>query len=256
VKVVTLLTDFGLKDPYVGMMKGVILSIAPDTAIVDITHEVDPQDIREGAFILKEHYPYFAQGTIHVAVIDPTVGSQRRPVIVSRDGHLFLGPDNGLFTLVAGTGSAVHLIENKAYMLEPVSSTFHGRDVFAPAAGYLSSGIEPRAFGRPIADPVLLEDLLPVTLNHILYGQVVRFDRFGNAITNIHVDQLRAFVAGRPYTINIGKMTFHEVGRSYFEQDATCLVGSSGYLEFGYFKSSFRDELGAWKGDEVTVRTP
>ena len=152
VKIITLLTDFGLKDPYVGIMKGVILSINPDATIIDITHDITPQNIEEAAFLIEEYHRFFPPGTIHMAVIDPTVGSERRPIIVSKDNNIFIGPDNGLFTLVLDDAE-VYLIENPDFMLTEVSSTFHGRDVFAPAAAHASTGFHPSAFGRTISDP-------------------------------------------------------------------------------------------------------
>ena len=184
-KTITLLTDFGTKDPYVGIMKGVILSTNPDVRIVDITHEVDPQDVREGAFLVEEYYRYFEKGTIHVAVVDPTVGSDRKPIVFSKDGYFFIGPDNGLFTLLYDDNVRAYAIENRRYMLKEISATFHGRDIFAPAAAYLSSGVHLSMFGSVVQDPVRLPDLLPTVKENVLHGEVVRFDRFGNAITNI-----------------------------------------------------------------------
>ena len=160
-KTITLLTDFGTKDPYVGIMKGVILSTNPDVRIVDITHEVDPQDVREGAFLVEEYYRYFEKGTIHVAVVDPTVGSDRKPIVFSKDGYFFIGPDNGLFTLLYDDNVRAYAIENRRYMLKKISATFHGRDIFAPAAAYLSSGVQLSSLGSVVQDPVRLPGFAP-----------------------------------------------------------------------------------------------
>lgn len=140
-------------------MKGIILSTFPDVRIVDITHEVDPQDVREGAFIIEEYYRYFEKGTIHVAVVDPTVGSDRKPIVFSKDGYLFVGPDNGLFTLVYDDNVQVYAIENRRYMGKEISPIFHGRDIFAPAASYLASGVQLSMLGSVVQEPVQLPGL-------------------------------------------------------------------------------------------------
>ncbi|NLW34581.1 SAM hydrolase/SAM-dependent halogenase family protein [Syntrophorhabdus aromaticivorans] len=253
-KTITLLTDFGLRDPYVAIMKGVILSMNPVVRIIDVTHEVDPQDMREGAFLICEYYRYFERGTIHVAVVDPTVGSKRKPVAFEKDGHFFVGPDNGLFTLLIDNNTRVYGIENSKYMLREVSATFHGRDIFAPASAHLSFGVRPSAFGGPVANPVRLARILPTVRKDAIRGQVVRFDRFGNAITNITMNVVREFAQERPFTITLAGMSFTSINRSYFEQDFTCVEGSSGYLEFGYFRGSLREVKGVAKGDPVTVK--
>ncbi len=253
---ITFLTDFGVKDPYVGVMKGVILGIDPGARVVDMTHEVEPQDIREAAFLLDDYWRYFPTGTVHVVVVDPTVGSSRRPLIVSAKGHHFVGPDNGVFTLLMDNAPDIHVIENRNFMLSPVSSTFHGRDVFSPAAARLSRGYFPQAFGRRITDPVLLDGIHPVINGRTLNGSVVRFDRFGNAITNIKGRALRSFAAEGPFEIRIGGHSFTSLGRTYCEGDITCLEGSSGYVEFGVFKGDFKWETGTDKGEPVTVTLP
>ena len=252
-KIITLLTDFGLKDPYVGIMKGVILSINPDVTIIDITHDVCPQDIREGAFIMKEYYPYFKSETIHVAIVDPTVGGERRPIILCKDGHFFVGPDNGIFSHLIEGNTEIYEINNRDLMFKHISPTFHGRDVFAPAAAYLASGIHPSAFGAVIVNPVYLADIFPDIINETLTGEVVRLDGFGNAITNIDFELFKDFIDKKLFRIRIGNMTFTSLNRSYYEHDFTCLVGSSGHIEFGYYKGSFAKETGIKKGDIVRI---
>jgi S-adenosylmethionine hydrolase len=250
---ITLLTDFGLKDPYVGVMKGVILSINPDVHIIDISHDVEPQDITEGCFLIKEYIPFFRRGSVHLCIIDPTVGSDRRPIVVSHEGHLFVGPDNGIFSPVIGKQSSVYHVENIAYMLKQVSHTFHGRDVFAPVAAHLSLGLNPQALGKKIDDPVLLPDLYARVKGRRLVGMVVRFDRFGNALSNISIDSFTRFVKGRPFCVELRDLRFKKLAGSYFEEPYTCVEGSSGYLEFGLFKGNLRQDQRLNKGDSVAV---
>lgn len=251
---ITLLTDFGLKDPYVGIMKGVILSINPDACIIDISHNVEPQDVTEACFLVKEYVPFFRRGSIHVCVVDPTVGTMRRAIALVRDGHFFVGPDNGLFTLLFDSQSRAYEITNRSYMLGRVSRTFHGRDVFAPVAAHLSLGLNPALLGKEISEPVRLADIHPVKKGRLLTGRIVRFDRFGNAISNITAASLSAFHKGRPFRIEIGSLTFDRVNRTYSEKALTCLEGSSGYLEFAAFKGSIAQTKGIRKNDPVVVR--
>ena len=251
---ITLLTDFGEKDPYAGMMKGVILGIDPAAHIVDITHGVEPQDIREAAFLVDEYYRYFPPGTVHVVVVDPTVGSDRRPIIVSRGGHHFVGPDNGVFTFVTVGTCEVRVIENRNFMLPSISPTFHGRDIFAPAAARLARGFYPFAFGRQITDPVALTGLDPVDDGNTLRGEVVRFDRFGNAITNIRAAAFRSFTKGHAFEVAVGTLTFTSIDKTYCADEFTCLVGSAGYIEFSLFQGNFRERTGTGKSNPVTVR--
>ena len=253
-KTITLLTDFGLKDPYVGIMKVVILSINPDVRIVDITHDMEPQDIREGAFLLKEYYQYFPRDSIHVAIVDPTVGSNRRALILYKDGHVFVGPDNGIFSLLIESDTESYMITNRDFMLKQISPSFHGRDVFAPIAAHVAYGIHPSVLGEKVIDLVCLTNIYPDIINAVLTGEVVRFDRFGNAITNIDVETFNDFTGGKDFRVHIGDMDFASLHKSYYEQDFTCLAGSSGYLEFGYYKGSFKDMTGARKGEEVSVK--
>jgi S-adenosylmethionine hydrolase len=234
-------------------MKGVILSINPEAQIVDITHDVEPQDVREAAFLPGDYYRFFPEGTVHVCIVDPTVGSSRRPIILAARGHLFVGPDNGLFSLLYGNGVSVREITNRRFMLEQVSATFHGRDVFAPAAAHLSRGVDVAELGPPIDDPVLLSDLFPSEEGGVMTGRIVRIDRFGNAISNITAERLHAFVHDRSMAVEIGGLSFRELSTSYYEGTYTCLIGSTGYLEFGLFNGSFAESKRVRKGDRVRV---
>jgi S-adenosylmethionine hydrolase len=252
VPLITLLTDFGTKDPYVGVMKGVMLSINKEARLVDITHEVEPQDVEEAAFLVEEYHPFFEGGTIHLCVVDPTVGSERRAIIIEKGGSFFVGPDNGLFSLLIDEEAKIFSIENRSFMLAQLSSTFHGRDIFAPCAAYLSTGRRPEEFGPPVYDPFIL-DLLPKEEGGMLIGKVVRFDRFGNAITNIKAQRFMAFVGQERFIVRVKDLTFSSLKRSYFEGDVICLFGSSLYLEFGSYRRSFREEFGVGKGEPVYV---
>lgn len=253
-RIITLLSDFGIRDTYVGQMKGVIVSINPLVKIIDITHEIEPQDIREAAFLIREYYHYFPAGTIHIAVVDPEVGSSRRPLLVKKDGYFFVGPDNGIFTMILKGGCEMFAIENVDFTLKKISNTFHGRDIFAPVAAHLSKGLEASLMGRRIEDPVLIENIYPRVELDTLYGEVVRFDRFGNAITDIHESTLKDFIGGRGFRIEVGDISFGSISRSYFEGPVVCLIGSSGYMEFGYYRDSFRDRSGIKKGEKVIVK--
>jgi S-adenosyl-L-methionine hydrolase (adenosine-forming) len=250
---VTLLTDFGAKDPYVGIMKGVILAINPGLSIVDITHEVEPQDIREGAFLIPEYYRYFRPGTVHLCVVDPTVGSPRKAMIAARDGHVFVGPDNGLFTMILD-GADLYEITNERFFLGEASATFNGRDIFSPVAAHLTLGVPPREFGPLLENPVQLAGMTPEVRDDRLRGEIVKFDRFGNAISNISLEDIRSFSGKGPCVVEIGDLSFHGLNRSYYEDTQTALIGSSGYLEFGLFEGNMAREKGFVKGTQVTVR--
>ncbi len=253
--IITAFTDFGNRDPYVGIMKGVMLAINPHAQIVDVTHEVDAQDTVEAAFLIAEYFPYFPSGSIHLCVVDPTVGSDRKPLVLTRKGHSFVGPDNGIFTLVLDEGEAkVYEIANERFMLPRVSGTFHGRDVFAPAAAHLSAGVAPSEFGPVVPEPVVLSDLFPTVAGDVMKGRIIRFDRFGNAISNIAFDSFEDFVGDRPFTVELASLTFRSLNRSYCESRYICLVGSSGYLEFGRFMGSLERDLVIGKGEKVTLR--
>ncbi len=253
--IITVLTDFGSRDPYVGIMKGVMLAINPHLSIVDITHEVASQDVGEASFLVGEYFPHFPAATIHLAVVDPTVGSSRKALIAEKDGHLFVGPDNGIFSLLFAKGEIrAWEITNRKLMGAALSGTFHGRDLFAPAAAHLSAGISPSEFGPVLAEPVMLHDLFPSVSHEVMEGRIVRIDRFGNAISNIAFDLFEDFVGSRPFTIELSSLAFRSLSRSYHESRHTCLVGSSGYLEFGLFMGDLAQDLGIDKGEQVTVR--
>ena len=240
---ISLLTDFGTADYYVGAVKGAILSVNPSAVIVDITHEIPPQDVAAGAFTLLAAYKTFPSGTIHVAVVDPGVGSTRRPIIVSANGQFFVGPDNGLFTYIYDREPSrriIHVTADRFFRPEP-STTFHGRDIFAPVAAALSNGVAIEEFGAEISDEIRLPSLeTPLRIIHI--------DRFGNCVTNITRDRLDS------ESLIINGRTIREFRRFYGEGDNESLFaiwGSAGFLEISVNGGSAARVLGANRGDEV-----
>jgi S-adenosyl-L-methionine hydrolase (adenosine-forming) len=228
--VITLLTDFGSTDPYVGMMKGVIATICPDANVVDLTHEVPPQDIRTGAFFLERSFRYFPAATIHVAVVDPGVGTSRKPIAVRSAGHVFIGPDNGLLSLAAQRPRAVTL-RRASYFRTDVSQTFHGRDVFAPVAAHLAAGVPFESLGPALRRIVALASTRPRRTQRGLKGAVVSVDRFGNLITNL---DLTAWKSLRRPRLAIGSFTTTELAPSYGavrRGELALILGGYGLLE-------------------------
>ena len=234
--IITMTTDFGLRDPYVGVMKGVILSINPEARIIDISHQLKAGAISQAATMIQEAYPFFPEGTIHVAVVDPGVGGDRRPILINIQTHFFVGPDNGIFWPIIKSyqhTEIIHLTENR-YFLPHVSHTFHGRDIFASVAAHLSRGADPLEMGPIINDPVPFEFQTPQRNGDILLGQVTRVDHFGNLITNIQRKQFEQFLGpGRP-VVKTGKMTVEGLSKTYGDAltgEALVLIGSSDCLE-------------------------
>lgn len=247
--VVTLITDFGLEDPYVGMMKGVLLSVNPGVSIVDISHQVRPGDMELAAHIVAETYPFFPDGTVHVTVVDPGVGTQRRPITLITPSHLFVAPDNGILGPVMEAipeSQTVHLKKSR-YFRSNISHTFHGRDVFAPVAGHLSRGADPFDMGPIIHDPVRLKHTGPHRSGGCLYGRVRRVDHFGNLITNISQTEMERFLDGDRPVVRIGDLTIQGLQETYGEAargEAMALLDSSGYLEIAVNLGRAVDRLG------------
>jgi len=258
---VTLLTDFGARDPFVGIMKGVILGICPDASLVDLCHEVPAHDILGASFLLHTAVPAFPEGTIHVAVVDPGVGGARRPILAELDTQVFVAPDNGVLSHLlgaAGRRRVRHLVAQQ-YWRHPVSRSFQGRDIFAPVAGHLALGVEPARFGPEVGDPVQLE--IPRPRREPagrIHGAVVWVDRFGNCLTNIgqaEIDalsasageRLRVRVAGRPLGTVVGHFDAVRPG------DAGAIVGSAGYVELFCNRGNLAHQRSLAPGDPVIV---
>lgn len=255
-------TDFGYADPFVGVMKGVIYGINPEVNIVDLTHNISPQSIRDAAFIVGMHYHYFPKNSVHLVVVDPGVGSERRPILVAAGEHYFIGPDNGVFSYVyrqAPDYLRVIRITSDHLFLMKDSPTFQGRDVFAPSAAWLSTGKDISYFGEIISD--YLEIDLPAPwrqTDEILQGEVILIDRFGNAMTNIR----KADINGLTMSLKQGALRISFKGidarlMSFYSESESetfsALLNSSGYLELFIFKGSAASRYGIVPGDLVTV---
>ncbi len=261
--IITLTTDFGCDGPFAGVMKGVILKINPEAEIIDITHGIRPQDIREAAYTIGMNFRYFPDGTLHVVVVDPGVGSHRRPILVMAEHHYFLGPDNGVFSYIYRMGheslEVVHVTADH-YFLSKESATFQGRDVFAPVAGWFSRGVRMEKFGDLITDYENIS--LPVpepTPEGDLQGDVILIDSFGNAITNITRDDMKSFCRaekGRQCKVmfrgkEIPLKSFYAEGK---EGNLCSVVNSSGFLEFFIYRGNAAAEHNIAVGDKAAVR--
>ena len=257
---ITLLTDFGERDCFVASMKGVILSINSSAAIIDLSHQIASHQIQEAGFFLKSCYRYFPVGTIHVAVIDPGVGTERRALLVSAAGSFFVGPDNGLFTevLEQEAEAKVWQINSPQYRLETVGSTFDGRDVFAPAAAWLSKGVPPGFFGPVVHDPIRRSVAIPVWHEDVLIGKIVSVDRFGNLISNVTERQIREFRGAMEQSveIHIAMHVLNDLVGSYSQgsrQTPSALINSSGNLEIFLQEESAAQSLQVGVGEEVRL---
>ena len=254
---VTLLTDFGHADVYAGAMKGVILSIAPQARIVDLTHGVPPQQVEVGALQLAAAAPYFPAGTVHLAVVDPGVGTARRPLALFENGHAFVGPDNGLLTLAAGPKAKGRLLENRRLFLGSVSPTFHGRDLFAPVAAYLSLGVDPASLGRAVRPKAELKLPRPYRENGELIGEVIAVDGFGNVVTNVSEAVLRkAFRNLAKFSLEARGVRIHGLSRTYGDRPPgalVALVGSAGYLEIAEVNGSAAKRLGLAPAEKIVL---
>jgi len=259
---ITLLSDFGLRDPYVAEMKAVVLSICPQACLVDISHEVEKFNTRMGAFVLASAAPYFPEGTVHVAVVDPGVGTKRRAILVEARDMSFVGPDNGLLMLAAQRRGIRHVYEiaNRRFMLSRVSRTFHGRDVFAPAAAHLAKGgCKPSDFGSEIHDYVVPRFVKPRLTKGVLFGEVLHVDDFGNIVTNISRAEFEktGIREGTMFRFRLKDTgielkfcsTFGEVpiGKSL------ALIGSHDFLEIATNQGNASKKFGARVGNTVAL---
>jgi S-adenosyl-L-methionine hydrolase (adenosine-forming) len=261
-RIITLLTDFGAEGYFVGAMKGVILTRSPEAVIVDITHAIPPQDVQAGAFTLSAVYANFPTGSIHLAVVDPGVGSDRRPIMVETGDYMFVGPDNGLFSIVLDREPAAqvrHLI-NANYFLQNQSSTFHGRDIFAPVAAALAEGAPPSDLGPIILDPVRSGFTEPkIMTDGTIAGTILHIDHFGNCVTNIAWDNVRPLLTTRSFCLRAKKYEIRRLLRSYSDGAAGpgtpfLIVGSAGFLEISICCSSAARELHIAVGDSVQLQ--
>jgi len=259
--VVTLTSDFGTADPFVACMKGVILGLHPAIRIVDISHDILPHDIVDGAFKLRCAFPYFPTGTVHVAVVDPGVGSARRPLVMVTENYRFLAPDNGILSLVPEVEEvrAVYQVSADHYFRAPLSATFHGRDLFAPVAAWICRGIDPAQLGEPIDDWRRLDLPRPrLTEDGKARGIVWSIDRFGNVVTGLSRATLESLAEKHPAGLVLTAAT-HRIGRfvqAYHEiagEDAAFLVNSFGLVEIAMSRRSAAKALGLKRGDPVEL---
>ncbi len=259
--VVTFLSDFGTQDWFVGVVHGVVNEVAPEAHVVDLNHLVPPGNVTRAAFLLEAAAPDFAPGTVHLAVVDPGVGTARRALAVQARGQWFVGPDNGLLEWALSADDArVHALTESRWFRQPVSRTFHGRDVFAPVAAHLSRGVPIDSFGPAVTDPVRLPVARPRREGDALVGRVVFIDRFGNALTNLTQDSL-AQAFGREWAaerIQVTLLGRHVAGlsRSYGDSPVGTLVailGSSGRIEIAQVGGDAAARLGLGEGDPITV---
>jgi S-adenosylmethionine hydrolase len=259
--IVTLTTDFGLNDHFVGTIKGVILGIEPEAQIVDICHFVQAFDILEGALALAQSYSYFSSRTVHLVVVDPGVGSARRPIVATSDRHNFVAPDNGVLSLIYAREERLNVrhITSDHYFLQPLSNTFHARDIFAPVAGWLAKGVDPEKFGEPITDFVRFNAPKPKALDaHTLRGVVLKVDRFGNLVTNFTAEDVPALFQPQPpaFKIVVGKREVTTLKTNFSEGapgEVFAILGSMGYLEIAANRAAAVQLVGSGKGTEVNI---
>ncbi len=258
---ITLTTDFGLADHFVGTMKGVILGINPSAQFVDLSHHVNPFDVFDGALTIALAYRYFPSHTIHLVIVDPGVGSSRRPILARAGEHSFVAPDNGVLSFVYEREESVEVrhVAVDHYFLKPVSNTFHGRDIFAPVAGWLSKGVEAEKFGETITDYVKFAVPKPQRISaQTIQGMVIKVDQFGNLITNISpADAPEIFTASpSQFAIAVGQQQIARMIDSYSAGEPSevfAILGSSGFLELGQNRGSAAKTLQVGRGAEVKV---
>ncbi len=254
---ITLTTDFGYKDSFVGIMKGVILRIHPEAQIIDLTHGIPPHDITAAALNLKYAIPYFSPGTIHVVVVDPGVGSARRPILIQSGGNYLIGPDNGVLSLAVGgdTSTVITHLSDRRYHLNPASTTFHGRDIFAPAAAHLARGTPPEEFGERLEGFARLRSPAVIRAQSAIEGEIVYIDAFGNLFTNIAEAEL-GHNQKETLVVCLDRFVIQGIAHSYSARasgDYVAVINSWGLLEIGLSGGSAQQHSGAKAGDKVKI---
>ncbi|MDZ7772805.1 MAG: SAM-dependent chlorinase/fluorinase [Balneolaceae bacterium] len=256
-KIITLTTDFGLQDYYVSAMKAVMLGIVPEARLVDISHDIPSQDIMAGSWVLRNSAMLFPPGTVHTVVVDPGVGTDRKPVALEINDRFFVGPDNGIFSQLTEEHGfrAVHLT-NETYWREEVSRTFHGRDIFAPVAAHLAAGVSLEELGEPVEELETYRWAVPIADKDGLQGWVIHIDKFGNLVTNIPQSLIEEVAGGRAVKIYVGNTILDEVVETFGsveEGEPAALIGSSGMLEVGINKGDAGQMLGVKKGAQISL---
>ena len=255
--VITLTTDFGLRDYYVSAMKAVMLGIAPEVRLIDVSHDIPSQDIMAGSWVLKNSAMLFPSKTVHAVVIDPGVGTERNPIALQVEDQYFVGPDNGIFSLLTADReyTAVRLTKRE-YLREHPSSTFHGRDIFAPAAAHLSRGVPLRELGEPLEELVSYRWMQPIADKDGIQGAIIHIDKFGNLVTNIPEVLIRERVWGRNIKIYVGNVILDNLSNTFgnvAEGEPVAYVGSAGMLEVGINKGNAEEMLGVQKGAQISI---
>jgi S-adenosyl-L-methionine hydrolase (adenosine-forming) len=255
--IITLTTDFGLSDHFVGTMKGVILGICPQAEIIDISNEIPPFETHEAAFALAESYSFFPPKTVHVVVVDPGVGTSRRPILAEGGKQYFIAPDNGVLSMIYSREKVrVRAVTAEKYFLKDVSRTFHGRDVFAPVAAHLAGGVPPGRFGKLISDYLRSSFEKPVRAGKRVWtGTILKIDRFGNVITNFPIEEF-ARIRERPFELTIGPHRILYLAQNYAEcgsGELFAIAGSSGNLEVSTNQGSAAKIIGCVTGAQVEL---
>ena len=258
---ITLLTDFGMRDPYVAEMKGTILSLYPKAQIIDISHDVEKFNVRMGAFILASAVPYFPEGTIHIGVVDPGVGTKRLPIIIKTNRGYFVGPDNGLLIIAANREGIQHtyLIDNLKF--PQLFSTFHGRDIFAPVAAYLAKGADVTNFGNEISSYIMPKFAKPRVEKGVIFGEIIYIDGFGNLITNIPEELLNEIDIGENRYIRIKfqkeiqRVRFSITYGDVSTKSPLAIIGSHGYFEISVNQGNAQQFYGVRIGEQIEIQT-
>lgn len=255
--IITLTTDFGLQDHYVSAMKAVILDICPDVRFVDVSHQIPPQDIMAGAWVVRNAAMLFPANTVHLVVVDPGVGTSRKPVALKIKDQYFVGPDNGIFSLIGDEYDyeAVNLTNDK-YWRKNTSNTFHGRDIFAPVAAHIANGVEIQELGEPIKELVTYRWAIPISDKDGIQGWIVHIDRFGNLISNIPEELIRKSSRSSKFRIYVGNTILEEMVDTFGavpDGEPAAYIGSSGTLEIAINKGNAREMLGVEKGAQISL---
>ncbi len=260
--IITLTTDFGIRDPYVAEMKAVILDICPNATIIDISHEIEKFNIKMGAYILASASPYFPKGTIHITVIDPGVGTKRRPILIQTKHGYFIGPDNGVLALAATKQGIDHVYEisNRKFMLPTISNTFHGRDIFAPAAAHLANGTSLSEFGPEIRTITTPKFAKIIKRKNMLIGEVLHIDKFGNVITNFGETELELLKAKATITFKLkNKRLKLKLCKTYGDVKPLkplAIIGSHNFLEISVNQGNAAEAFKMKYGDKVIIHCP
>ncbi len=256
-QIITLTSDFGLQDHYVSAMKAAMLEVAPEARMIDVSHEIPPQDIMAGAWVIRNAAFMFPEKSVHLVVVDPGVGTSRNPVVVKMNGHYFVGPDNGIFSLLYDEYEyeAVKLT-NSEFWRDQRSHTFDGRDIFGPVAAHLSKGVPMSEFGEPIKEMVVYHWAVPIGDKDGLQGWVLHIDRFGNLITNISESLIKEYVGDRKVKVYVGTTVIENIVTTFGdveEGDSAVFLGSSGMLEIGINKGNAAKLLSVHKGAQISI---